>query len=59
MESKQNFDFLKPLLFITIALIIAKFIFTDGLNILYQAFKPFLLACIFIYLFWTFSESCS
>lgn len=51
MNTKKENWFFKYLVFATIVIYIAQFIFTGKLAKLTAAFKPFIIACIFVYLF--------
>ncbi|PKM93417.1 MAG: hypothetical protein CVU84_15635 [Firmicutes bacterium HGW-Firmicutes-1] len=51
MNQKKDFSFIKYLLFATVVICIAKFIFAGKIGEVTVAFKPFIYASIFIYLF--------
>ncbi|PKM52540.1 MAG: hypothetical protein CVV02_01960 [Firmicutes bacterium HGW-Firmicutes-7] len=51
MNQKRDFNFIKYLLFATSIIMIAKFIFDGKLGEITVAFRPFIYASIFIYLF--------
>lgn len=56
MKKKNDFQLVKCFIFAIGILIVAKFIFSDGMSIISNAFKPFIIACIFIYLFGPFAD---
>lgn len=53
---RKEYNFLKYLLFATLVILIAKFIFDGKLSEISRAFKPFIYASIFIYLFGPFVD---